>query len=110
MTILFNDKYECKVDTKAFCQMEKDLGGKNPINCLYENDLMPPLSVLLIILYRAGKRLNKWDSIDTVYDIFDTYCAEGGSISELASFIVDLFNASGMLGKGDSEETSESKN
>ena len=105
MNLTFDGKYDVKLDTRAIINIERDIHN-NPVNVFME-DKLPQLDILLTILYHAGKRLNKWTNINQIYDIFDTYCENGGNIATLTQFITELFMESGLLSSNDENNTEE---
>lgn len=114
MELVFDNKYTVKLDTRALIGIEKEL-RENPVNLFLEEDRIPQLNVLLTILFYSGRRFNKWTNMNQIYDIFDAYCEEGGSIMTLTQFITELFTESGLISNGDGDENNtkgetESKN
>lgn len=110
MICTFNKKYDCKLSTRAICDIENNLNGKSLINALFESEGIPPLSLMITILYHSGKRLNHWKSIDEVYDLFDDYCEnDDGSVAKLALFIADLVSKSDCIKKKSDEEVKDSE-
>ena len=112
MISTFNNKYDCKLTTRALLGIEKDLGN-NPVNLIFNNGELPQLNIMLKILYYSARKENpQIKSFDDIIDIYDEYLKDGGSLSGLAQFIVELIENSGMI--GDKEETDnkdkESKN
>ena len=95
MKITFNNKYDCKLTTRALLAIEEDL-GINPLNSLFEDD-MPKLTVLITILYHSLKACDKNTTKEDTYDIFDEYCEGEGDIMELSKFIYQLYKASGLV-------------
>ena len=96
--LLFDDRYECKLSTRALLNIEKSLGD-NPINLLYrENQAVPSLSTLLTILFHCARKDNpQIRSMDNIIDIYDEYLEHGGSLTSLTKFIVDLIQDSGII-------------
>ena len=95
--LLFDDKYECKLSTRAMLSIEKALGD-NPINLMYKDDGIPSLNVMLNILFYTMRKNNpQIKTVDNVIDIYDDYIAEGGSLGGLAKFIIELIQDSGMV-------------
>lgn len=111
MICTFNGKYDCKLGTRAICDIESELNGKGLIQAFFENDGIPPLSLMLTILYHSGKRFNHWTSKSQIFDIFDDYCEnDGGSIAKLALFCADLMSKSECIKREQpSEENTEDK-
>lgn len=112
MISTFNNRYDCKLTTRALLAIEKDLGN-NPINLIFNDGEIPQLNVMLKILYYSARKDNpQIKSFDDIVNIYDEYLEDGGSLSGLAQFIVELIENSGMIGeKGDTDnKEEESKN
>ena len=95
MKLTFNNKYDCKLTTRALCSIEEEL-GINPLNELF-NDDMPKLGTLVTIMYHALKACDKNTSRDDVMDIIDEYFEGDGDIMSLSNFIYNLYKASGLV-------------
>ena len=104
MKLIFDDRYECKLSTRALVGIEEDLGS-NPLNELFGDDI-PQLKVLLTILYHSIKACDNKFKKEDIYDIFDEYCEGDGDIMKLSKFIFDLYDASGLI-KQPTEEVAE---
>ena len=103
--LLFDNKYECKMSTRAMLSIEKALGD-NPVNLIYRENGIPTLNVMLNILFYCIRKNNpQFRSVDDVVDAYDDYIDNGGSLGGLAKFIMELIQDSGMLKQDNDEET-----
>ena len=105
MKLTFNNKYDCKLTTKALIDIEDEL-GINPLNELFADD-MPKVNTLITILYHALKACDKNTRKEDVYDIFDEFCDGDGDIMGLSKFIYQLYKASGLVKLPDIPEDNE---
>lgn len=102
--------YRCKMSTRALVDMERAL-GENPINIFVgmADNKMPKLEDLLIILFCSMQDLNHGIKKSDIYDIFDDYCENGGSIMSLTEFLANLLSESGIMGKPEDEKKEEAE-
>ena len=107
--LLFDNRYECKLSTRAIFQIEKALGD-NPLNLIYNDSGIPKLTVMLNILFYSARKENpQIRTIDDMIDIYDEYVENGGSLTSLAQFVVDLIEDSGMVNKKEEESTGDTE-
>ena len=103
----FDGKYECKLSTRAVLGIEKALGD-NPVNLIFKDDEIPTLTVMLTILWYSMRKENpQVKSVNDVIDIYDEYLDNGGSLSGLAKFIIELIEDSGMMKREDESNIGE---
>lgn len=95
-----NKEYTLKVNTRALVKMEARL-GRNPLNVFMtlENNELPKMNDIFIILHEAINPLNHGVSFDDMYDIYDSYCAEGGNLVQLLELLVKVFQDDGVIPK-----------
>lgn len=95
MKLTFNNKYDCKLTTRALVSIEEEL-GTNPLNELFNED-MPKLGTLVCIMYHSLKACDKNTSRDDVMEIIDEYFEGEGDLMSLSNFIYNLYKASGLV-------------
>lgn len=101
-TIKIKEKeYYLRVTTRSEIEMEKKLGS-NPINVFMaiQDNRIPALGDLLIILHGCLVPLNSGISLEDTYDMYDQYIEEGHNIVDLIKIIVDTFEDSGFIKTG----------
>ena len=102
------ESYKLRLTTKTSIQLEKAL-GYNPLMLLLkiEANEMPKLNDMLIILQGMLQAYHHGMNLDKVYDLYDKYVADGHTMFDLIPVFVEVFQASGFLGKPGDEATNE---
>lgn len=106
ITLKIKDKeLKLRLNARATVQLEKKL-GKNPMEVFMgvEQGHLPTLADLIIVLHGCLQALEHGYTEDKVYDLFDEYVEDGGSVMDLIPVIVEVFQASGIIPKGEGEE------
>lgn len=95
-----NEAYKLRLTTRASISLEKALGF-NPITLFMEidNGVMPKLSDMLIILHACLQSYHHGMTLDKVYDLFDSYVADGHTQFDLVPVFVEVFQESGYIPK-----------
>ena len=91
-------EYQLRLTTKACVKCEQRL-GKNPLNVFLEasDNKMPKINDLMVILHECLNTCNHGIKIDDVYDLYDDYCEEGNSITDLIELLIDVFKDAGFI-------------
>ena len=108
--VVGDKEYKCKLNTKSLVNLEKRL-GMNPLNIfmnLDENNL-PKLEDMLIILHESLQSLEHGISMDDVYDIYDAFVEDGHNMLELMPIIIEIFKVSGLIPKDEEKKTKSKK-
>ena len=98
--------FKLRLTTKASISLERAL-GYNPITMLLDIDRgkMPKLADVLIILHAMLQTYHHGYDINKVYDLFDTYSAEGKSMFDLIPLFIEVFEQSGYITKTSEDNT-----
>lgn len=105
-----NKDYKARLNVKALVDIERKL-KTNPLNVIMEmaNEKLPSLEVLLTFLQASLTTYNHNIDMDKTYELFDTYCEEGGDLSKfMEEIFVPILSTSGLIPKEHKEE--EEKN
>ena len=96
--IINGESYKLKLTTKASVSLERAL-GYNPITMLMdiEKGKMPKLNDVLIMLQSMLTTYHHGLNMEKVFDLFDDYVAEGGSMFDLIPVFVKVFEQSGYM-------------
>lgn len=99
------ESYKLRLTTKTSIQLEKAL-GYNPISMLMKIDEgeMPKLADILIMLQAMLQTYHHGINMEKVYDLFDRYVADGKSMFDLIPVFIEVFQDSGYITKGSTEE------
>lgn len=96
--IIGGESYKLRLNTKASIALEKAL-GYNAISMFMDidNGVMPKLGDILIVLHAMLQPMNHGLNMDKVYDLFDSYVAEGHNMYDLIPVFVEVFQESGYM-------------
>lgn len=109
--IIKGESYKLKLTTKASVSLERAL-GYNPISMLMdiEKGKMPKLNDVLIMLQAMLQTYHHGLNMDKVFDLFDEYVEDGGSMFDLIPVFVKVFEQSGYMSTSNKVEDEEVKN
>lgn len=100
------EEYKLKLKASSTIELEKKLGC-SVLDCI---NGIPSLEVALTIVHYAMKDWNANIKKDELYNIYDEYCENGGSLLELFSdVIMDILKVSGFLSKAHASKMEEKK-
>ena len=97
-----NKDYKLRLNTRGVVALEKQLGC-NPLAIFGNGDTIPTVTVMVAILHASLQQYNHGISTNDAYDIFDAYLDEGHSSVDFIPVIIDIYRASGIIPKDDSE-------
>lgn len=103
--LIGGESYKLKLTTKTSIMLERAL-GYNPISMLLdvEKGKMPKLNDVLIILQAMLQTYHHGLNMDKVYDLFDKYVEDGGSMFDLIPVFVEVFEHSGYISSKQASE------
>jgi hypothetical protein len=109
--IIKGESYKLKLTTKASVSLERAL-GYNPISMLMdiEKGKMPKLNDVLIMLQAMLQTYHHGLNMDKVFDLFDEYVEDGGSMFDLIPVFVKVFEQSGYMSTSNKVEDEAVKN
>lgn len=109
--IINGESYKLKLTTKASISLERAL-GYNPITMLMdiEKGKMPKLNDVLIMFQAMLTTYHHNMSMDKIFDLFDDYVAEGGSMFDLIPVFVKVFEQSGYMSSSSNANEEDVKN
>lgn len=109
--IINGEIYKLRLTTKASVSLERAL-GYNPITMLMdiEKGKMPKLNDVLIMLQAMLTTYHHNMNMERVFDLFDEYVADGGSLFDLIPVFVKVFEQSGYISSSSNKEEAEGKN
>jgi hypothetical protein len=109
--IIKGESYKLRLTTKASVSLERAL-GYNPISMLMdiEKGKMPKLNDVLIMLQSMLTTYHHNMNMEKVFDLFDDYVEDGGSMFDLIPIFVKVFEQSGYMSSSNKVEDEEVKN
>lgn len=95
------NEYKLRLGAAAMIALEKKIGG-SPLKIFMEMEAegLPRLEDLLVILHASLQQYNKGMTEKKVYELFDEYVDNGGSVIELVPVILEVLEVSGIVPKG----------
>ena len=102
-----NDEYKLRLNVRNTVALEKKLGC-NPLMIFGDGSTIPPIEQMVQILHAALQQNHHGITLDKTYDIFDSYLADGHSVTDFIYVIVEVFKVSGI--SRDDKEAEEEKN
>lgn len=99
--------YKLRLTTQGVVALEKSL-GYNPLQMFMgiDDDVLPKLGDMIIVLHRMLQPYNHGISIDDTYDIFDDFVKDGHTMWDIIPVLIQAFQDAGFLPK----EEGDSKN
>lgn len=103
-------EYKLRMQASRIIDLEKKLGGRNPLSILsaVESGEMPSLSSLLLILHASLQKFHHGKTFEDVLTIYDDYVDAGNTYTDLMPVMMEAFRVSGFF-KGASQEAEAEK-
>ncbi|MFD1954300.1 DUF6096 family protein [Paenibacillus thailandensis] len=101
-------EYKLYLPAAQAVQLEKQLGGMNPVMVLMEMERsgsFPQITSLLQILHASLQQFNHGTNFNQTLAIYDEFVAEGGNVVELIKVLMEVFQKAGFFPKGTTEGT-----
>lgn len=94
-------EYKLRATASSITDLEKKLGGQNPLNILMslEQGELPSVTNILLILYAALQRYHSSLTFPKVMDLYDDYVESGKTYTDLIPVLIDVFQVSGFFNK-----------
>ena len=97
--------YKLRLDTLHIVGLEKSI-GKNPLSIFGKGEDMPSVTTMVNILWYSLQRFNHGITLQDAYKVFDAYLADGHTVTDFISIIIDIYKVSGLM-RDDKEEDTE---
>ncbi|MEG0473325.1 MAG: DUF6096 family protein [Solibacillus sp.] len=99
-------EFKLRATASAIIELEKKLGGRNPLQVLMtvENGEIPSVGSLLLILHASMQKYHHGMTWEKVLDLYDDYVDAGNAYTDLIPVMVDTFKSSGFF-RAASQET-----
>lgn len=91
-----NKAYKLRLNTRSIVSLEKQLGC-NPIAIFGDGSTLPTVESMVNVLYASLQPLNHGITLNDAYDIFDDYLADGNSIVDFATLLLEIYKVSGII-------------
>lgn len=95
------EEFKLRIPAAATVDLEKKLGGRNPLSILtaLESGEMPSLSSVLLILHSAMQKFHHGIKFEKVMDLYDNYVEDGNAYTDLLPELIEVFRVSGFFPK-----------
>ena len=87
-----------RLRAKDCVDLEKKLGG-SPLDQLInmQSGNLPTVTLVVTTLHASLQAFNKNYTLDKVYDLYDEYIENGGSLMDLVPILIEIFKVSGFF-------------
>ena len=101
-----SQEFKLRATAASIIELEKKLGGRNPLQVLMtvENGDIPSVGSLLLILHASMQKYHHGMTFEKVLELYDDYVDAGNAYTDLIPVMVDTFRTSGFF-KSASQET-----
>jgi len=96
--VVGNETYKLRLTTRSLVALEKALNC-NPVQIFMDidNNKLPKLTDMAILLQGMLSTLNHGINIDKTYEIIDAFLADGHNMFDLVPVFVEVFQDSGFI-------------
>lgn len=89
-------EYKLRLSAQIIIDLEKKLNNQL-LNVLMNDNEMPSIEVLLLILHGALQKYHHGIDLKAAYAIYDEYVDNGGTYTDLIKEILEVFKVSGFF-------------
>ena len=91
-----NKDYKLRLSTRNIVLLEKQLGC-NPLTIFGKGDTIPTITTMVTILHASLQQYHHGINLNDAYDIFDTWLADGHTMTDFLTVIIDIYKVSGII-------------
>jgi hypothetical protein len=100
--------YKLRLTTREIIALEKRLGC-NPVSIFGTGETIPSVTQMVAVLHAALQPYHHGTTFDVALDIFDSYLADGHTVTDFIPVIIDIYRTGGIIAKeknkpGEAEE------
>ena len=99
-------EYKLRLVAEQVVKAEKKLDG-NILNIFMREGNIPSLTELLVVLHGSLQAYHHGIKSTDVYDIYDSYVADGGTYNDLIEKVIEVLEHSGFFKEEQIEEAKE---
>lgn len=96
--------YKLRLSTRNVVALEKQLGC-NPLSIFGNGDTLPTITTMVSVLHASLQQLNHGINLDSAYEIFDEWIADGHSTVDFPAIILEIYKVSGIIPDKEVDET-----
>ena len=97
-----NKNYKLRLSTRNVVTLENKLGC-NPLSIFGDGSKIPTVTTMVTILHASLQQYQHNVTLNDAYDIFDEYLEEH-VMTDFIPVIVEIYKASGLIAKDNSDE------
>ena len=98
-----NKEYKLRLNTRNVVALENEIKC-NPLAIFGNGDTVPTISVMVAVLHNSLQQYQHGITKNDAYDIFDAYLADGNSMTDFITVILDIYKVSGLIPKAAEDE------
>ncbi|MEK5038974.1 DUF6096 family protein [Sporosarcina sp. FSL K6-3457] len=93
------EEFKLRITAAATVDLEKKLGGRNPLDILtaIESGNLPSISSVLLILHAAVQKFHHGFKFDDIANLYDLYIDDGNAYTDLLPALIEVFKVSGFF-------------
>ncbi|GLC88703.1 DUF6096 family protein [Lysinibacillus piscis] len=93
------EEFKLRITAAATIDLEKKLGGRNPLDILMavESGNMPSISSVLLIFHAAIQKFHHGVKFDDIVNLYDQYVEDGNAYTDLLPVLIEVFRVSGFF-------------
>lgn len=95
--------YKLRLTTRAIVALEKQIGC-NPLAIFGDGEEIPTITTMVSVLHASMQAYEHGINMNDAFDIFDKWLADGHSMTDFLSVLLELYKVSGLIGNGKTEE------
>lgn len=101
-----NKVYKLRLNTRNTILLEKKINN-NPVMELMKylnNDDIPPIELMVDILFYSLQAYHSGVTIDETYDLLDEWLDNGHLVAEFIGIIIEIYRLAGLIQKEDNQK------
>lgn len=91
-----NKEYKLRLNTRDVIALEKRIGC-NPLAIFGDGDTIPTMTTMVAVLHASLTQYQHGIKLEDAYNIFDDYLADGNSMTDFITVILEIYKASGLI-------------
>lgn len=91
-----NKEYKLRLNTRDVIALEKRIGC-NPLAIFGDGDTIPTMTTMVAVLHASLTQYQHGIKLEDAYTIFDDYLADGNSMTDFITVILEIYKASGLI-------------
>lgn len=100
------EDFKLRITAMATIDLEKKLGGRNPLDILMaiEHGNLPSINSVLLILHASVQKFHHNYKFNDIVELYDAYVEDGNAYTDLLPVLIEVFRVSGFFPSKKTEE------